>query len=237
MIKCLVIDDERFARELMEDNIRMIPFLELVAVCNNTTEALLVMAKEKVDLIFLDIQMPGLSGLQWLHAGILQSPMVIMVTAYEQHALEGFNLNVVDYVVKPVPFDRFLKACSRALNLHLLKNKQATQAPLDQKYLFVNCDYALTRIDMDQVTHIEGLKDYIKINLLNTEKPIVPRLSLNYMVEKLPASRFIRVHRSYIVALDKIVSVKKRRLYLPDADIPFTDNYSVELMKYITELS
>jgi DNA-binding LytR/AlgR family response regulator len=237
MIKCLVIDDERFARELLEDNIRMIPFLDLVGVCKNTTEAMTVMAKEKVDLVFLDIQMPGLSGLQWLQAGIIQSPMVIMVTAYEQYALEGFNLNVVDYVVKPVPFDRFLKACSRALDLHRLKNNQAAEASLDQRYLFVNSDYALIRIDMDQVTHIEGLKDYIRIFQLNTEKPIVPRLSLHYMEEKLPATRFLRVHRSYIVALDKIISIKKNRLYLPDADIPFTYNHSGELMKYITERS
>jgi DNA-binding LytR/AlgR family response regulator len=237
MIKCLVIDDERFARELLEDNIRMIPFLDLVGVCKNTTEAMTVMAKEKVDLVFLDIQMPGLSGLQWLQAGIIQSPMVIMVTAYEQYALEGFNLNVVDYVVKPVPFDRFLKACSRALDLHRLKNNQAAEASLDQRYLFVNSDYALIRIDMDQVTHIEGLKDYIRIFQLNTEKPTVPRLSLHYMEEKLPAARFLRVHRSYIVALDKIISIKKNRLYLPDADIPFTYNHSGELMKYITERS
>lgn len=237
MMKCLVIDDERFARELLADNIGMIPFLDLVAVCKNTTEAVIIMAKEKVDLIFLDIQMAGLSGLQWLQAGITESPMVIMVTAYEQYALEGFNLNVVDYLVKPVPFDRFLKACSRALDLHLLKNKQAAEPALDQKYLFVNCDYALTRINMDQVTHIEGLKDYIKIYQLHTEKPIVPRLSLQYMEEKLPGNRFIRVHRSYIVALDKIISVKKRRLYLPDADIPFTLNYSENLMRYITERS
>jgi DNA-binding LytR/AlgR family response regulator len=237
MMKCLIIDDERFARELMEDNVRLIPFLDLRGVCKNTTEALAVMAKEKVDLIFLDIQMPGISGLQWLQAGIIQNPMVIMVTAYEQYALEGFNLNVVDYLVKPVPFDRFLKACSRALDLHLLKNNRAAEAPLNEKYLFVNSDYALIRINMDEVTHIEGLKDYIKIYQLHTEKPIIPRLSLQYMEGKLPPGRFIRVHRSYIVALDKIISVRKGRLYLPDADIPFTDNYSRALMKYITERS
>jgi DNA-binding LytR/AlgR family response regulator len=237
MIKCLVIDDERFARELIEDNIRMIPFLELVAVCKQPNEAMLVMAREKVDLIFLDIQMPGLSGLQWLQAGIVQNPMVIMVTAYEQYAIEGFNLNVVDYLVKPVPFERFLKACSRALDLQLLKNNQPAETPLDQQYLFVNSDYALIRIAMDRVTYIEGLRDYIKINQLGNEKPVVPRLTLHYMEEKLPAKRFIRVHRSYIVALDKIISVKKNRLYLPDADIPFTDNYSGELMKYISERS
>lgn len=237
MIRCLVVDDERFARELIEDNIRLIPFLELVASCKNTEEAMKVMAVEKIDLVFLDIQMPGLSGIQWLNAGLLHQPMVIMVTAYENYALEGFNLNVLDYVVKPVAFDRFLKAANKAMELFLLKNKQEAQLPSETNTLFVNSDYSLVRINTDHITHIEGLKDYIKIYQLHTEKPIIPRLSLHYMEDKLPSSKFLRVHRSFIVALDKIISVKKNRLYLPDADIPFTDNYRAGLMEYIGQRS
>ncbi len=237
MIKCLVVDDERFARELIEDNIRLIPFLDLVASCKNTEEAIKVMAVEKVDLVFLDIQMPGLSGIQWLKAGLIHQPMVIMVTAYENYALEGFNLSVLDYVVKPVSFDRFLKAATKAMELYSLKNKQVLPVPSEQNTLFVNSDYSLVRINMDHITYIEGLKDYIKIFQLYTERPIVPRLSLHYMEEKLPSARFLRVHRSYIVALDKIISVKRNRLFLPDADIPFTDNYRAELMGYIGQHS
>lgn len=239
MIKCLVVDDERFARELIEDNIRLIPFLDLVASCKNTGEAMRIMATEQIDLVFLDIQMPGLSGIQWLQAGVMNKPMVIMVTAYENYALEGFNLNALDYVVKPVAFDRFLKAATKAMELYLLKNKQTIPAPAvsDQNSLFVNSDYSLVRINMDHITHVEGLKDYIKIHQLYTDRPIIPRLSLHYMEEKLPASNFLRVHRSYIVALDKIVSVKKNRLYLPDADIPFTENYRPQLMDYIVQHS
>ncbi|HEY0174869.1 MAG TPA: response regulator transcription factor [Pedobacter sp.] len=237
MIKCLVVDDERFARELIEDNIRLIPFLDLVASCKNTEEAIKVMAVEKVDLVFLDIQMPGLSGIQWLKAGLIHQPMVIMVTAYENYALEGFNLSVLDYVVKPVSFDRFLKAATKAMELYSLKNKQVLPVPSEQNTLFVNSDYSLVRINMDHITHIEGLKDYIKIFQMYTDRPIVPRLSLHYMEEKLPSARFLRVHRSYIVALDKIISVKRNRLFLPDADIPFTDNYRAELMGYIGQHS
>lgn len=234
MIRCLVVDDERFARELIEDNIRLIPFLDLAGSCKNTGEAMKIIAQEKIDLVFLDIQMPGLSGIEWLKAGVIHSPMVIMVTAYENYALEGFNLNVVDYIIKPVPFDRFLKAATKAIELHMLKHQQIEPAPAAQNSLFVNSDYSLVRINMDDITYVEGLKDYIKIYQLHKERPIIPRLSLHFMEDKLPSGKFMRVHRSYIVALDKIISVKKNRLYLPDADIPFTDNYRTELMEYIT---
>ncbi|MCX2480748.1 response regulator transcription factor [Pedobacter sp. MC2016-15] len=237
MIRCLIVDDEHFARELIADNIGMIPFLELVASCKNVEEAMRVMASEQIDLVFLDIQMPGLSGIQWLSAGLINSPMVVMVTAYENYALEGFNLNVLDYLVKPVAFDRFLKAANKAMELYLLKNKQVAAPSSDTNSLFVNSDYSLVRISMDNITHIEGLKDYVKIFQLSNDKPIIPRLTLHYMESKLPASSFLRVHRSYIVALDKIVSIKRNRLYLPDADIPFTDNYRPVLMEYIGQHS
>lgn len=213
MIRCLVVDDERFARELIEDNIRLIPYLELVASCKNTEEAMKVMAVEKIDLVFLDIQMPGLSGIQWLNAGLLQQPMVVMITAYENYALEGFNLNVLDYVVKPVAFERFLKAANKAMELYALRNKHEVQLPSETNTLFVNSDYSLVRINTDHITHIEGLKDYIKIYQIHSGKPIIPRLSLHYMEDKLPTSKFLRVHRSYIVALDKIISVKKKTAY------------------------
>ncbi len=238
MIKCMVVDNEHLARELIEDNIRLIPFLKLVASCKNVDEAIKTMVNQEVDLIFMDIQMPGITGIEWLKAGFINNPMVIMVTAYENYALEGFNLNVLDYLLKPVAFDRFLKASTKAKELYLLKNKQVpAYENTDQNSLFVNSDYSLVRINMDNITHIEGLKDYIKIYQLNADKPVIPRLSLHYMEDKLPSSNFMRIHRSYIVALDKIVSVKKNRLYLPDGDIPFTDNYRAELMEYIGQRS
>lgn len=237
MIRCLVVDDEHFARELMEDNVRLVPFLDLVATCKNAEEAIKIMAVEQIDLIFLDVQMPGLSGIQWLQSGLIQSPLVIMVTAYENYALDAFDLNVVDYVLKPVSFDRFLKAATKAFELFRLKYKQAAPVQTEQNSIFVNSDYSLVRINMDDISYVEGLKDYIKIYQLNTERPIIPRLSLHYMEDKLPSKRFMRVHRSYIVALDKIISVKRNRLYLPNGDIPFTDIYRPQLMEYITERS
>jgi DNA-binding LytR/AlgR family response regulator len=234
MIRCLVVDDERLARELVADNIGMVPFLELAGVCKNAVEAIDILRNEHIDLVFLDIQMAGISGIQLLQGGLIHVPMVIMVTAYENYALEAFNLDVLDYLLKPVPFERFLKSVSKARVQYLLKQKRQAD-PAEQQYVFVNSEYSLIRIDMEQITYIEGLKDYIKIYQLGKDKPVIPRLSLHYMEEKLPANRFIRVHRSYIVALDKILSVRKNRLYVEGAEIPFTENYREGIMKYIEQ--
>src|SRR5580658_3969752 len=157
MLRCIAIDDEDLALELLEDNIRKVPFLELVAACNNTLEALKVVQEQPVDLIFLDIQMPGLTGLQFIQSGLAASCMFILITAYEKYALEGYTLDVVDYLVKPVALDRFLKACNKALELYQLraKGKADTQnAPVD--YFFVNVDYSLLKIQKSDIAWIEG---------------------------------------------------------------------------------
>ena len=175
----MAIDDEELALELLEDNIRKVPFLELVAGCSNPLEAIKVIREHPVDLIFLDIQMPGLTGLQFIQSG-LASAMFILITAYEKYALEGFNLDVVDYLVKPVPLDRFLKACNKALELHELKTKSRAgdhMAPLAD-YFFVNVEYSLLKIQKSDIAWIEGLRDYIKIHLQSTPKPVLTRMSI-----------------------------------------------------------
>jgi len=235
MIRCLVVDDERLARELLEDNIRLIPFLELAGSCKNAREAMEILRAEEIDLIFLDIQMQGISGIQLLQSGLIQVPMVIMVTAYENYAIEAFDLNVLDYLLKPVPFERFLKAVSKARGQYELRQKPVVANPQEKQYVFVNSEYALIRIDIDQITYIEGLKDYIKIYQTGKDRPVIPRMSLHYMEEKLPAAKFLRVHRSYIVSLDKILSVRKNRLQVEGAEVPFTENYREGIMKYIEQ--
>lgn len=232
MIRCLVVDDERLAIELMEDNIRQIPFLQHVASCRNALEATELLEHQQIDLIFIDIQMPGLSGLQFV-AGMTKGPMIILVTAYEKYALQGFNLDVLDYLIKPVPFERFFKAANKAYRLYMLNNRSGEILPPVQDYIFVNADYSLVRINISDIRYIEGLKDYIKIFIDGEDKPIVSRLSLRYMEEKLPPEKFMRVHRSYIIALCRIKVYKKNKVILNGEEIPVSETGREALMNYM----
>jgi two-component system LytT family response regulator len=230
MLRCIAVDDEPLALDLLEDNIRQVPYLELLAKCRNALEATNVLRNEPVDLIFLDIQMPGLTGLQFIQS-MASKPMIIMITAYEKYALEGFNLDVVDYLVKPAPFERFLKACNKALELYKLKNQsvlpQAAEAEAD--HLFVNAEYSLVKVVLDEIILIEGLKDYIKIHLINN-KPLIIRMSMKAIEDKLPAKKFLRVHKSYIICVARITSIRKNLIHLGSLEVTVSDNYKEALL-------
>lgn len=225
MIKCLAIDDEPLALELLEDNIAKVPYLELVAACDNPIEAIKVLQREAVDLIFLDIQMPGLTGLQFIQS-LQEKPLFILVTAYEKFALQGFNLDVVDYLVKPVSLDRFIKACNKANELLQLKNKaRHPSAGSSPDYIFVNVDYSLVKVNFDDITYIEGLKDYIKIHLRSSSKAIITRMSMKSLEEALPASQFVRIHKSYVVSLKQVTAVRKNSVFIDAIELPVSDNH------------
>jgi len=224
MLRCLAIDDEPLALELLEDNISKVPFLELVGSCGNPLEAMKVLQNESIDLIFLDIQMPGLTGLQFIQS-ITEKPMFILITAYEKYALEGFNLDVVDYLVKPVSLDRFIKACHKARELHQLKTGKERGESNNPSYFFINVDYSLVKVVFSDIMWIEGFKDYLKIHLKSTSKPIVARLTMKSIEEQLPASMFIRVQKSFIVSKEHITAVRKNSVFINDIEIPVGDNY------------
>ncbi len=223
MLKCLAIDDEPLALELLEDNISKVSYLQLVASCSNPLQAMQVLQHEQVDLIFLDIQMPGLTGLQFIQT-LQQKPMFILITAYEKYALEGYNLDVVDYLVKPVALERFMKACNKAWELHQLKTKKFS-AGEQPAYFFINADYSLIKVIFSDIMWIEGLKDYLKIHLKSTSKPLVARITMKSIEEQLPANMFTRVQKSFIVSNEHITSVRKNSVFINEVEIPVGDNY------------
>ncbi len=225
MIQCIAIDDEPLALELLTDNISKVPYLQLVAACDNAIEAMKVLEQQPVDLIFLDIQMPGLTGLQFIQT-LKEKPMFILVTAYEKYALEGFNLDVIDYLVKPVALDRFIKACNKANEMYQLKTKpKPASTETNPGYFFVNVDYSLLKVVFDDITYIEGLKDYMKIHLKSTSKAIITRMSMKSLEDQLPAAQFIRIHKSYIVSLKHVTSVRKSSVFIDSIELPVSDNY------------
>jgi DNA-binding LytR/AlgR family response regulator len=230
-MKCIAVDDEPLALALLQDNIRQVPTLELVAACSTAMEALGVLNRQEVDLIFLDIQMPGLTGLQLLQS-LSVRPMVILITAYEKYALEGFNLDVIDYLVKPVPFERFLKACNKAVDYYRLKKNVTGESLTWPEYFFVNAEYGLVKIVFSEIRMIEGLKDYLKIHLGET-KPQIIRMSLKSIEEKLPPGKFFRIHKSYIIAISHVTAIRRNSVFLGDRELPLSDLYKDDLMREI----
>lgn len=235
-MNCIVVDDESMGRKLLEDNIQQLPFLNLVASCKNAFEAMEALSTHQVDLMFLDIQMPGMLGTQFLQT-LKEKPLVIFVTAYEHYAIESYALDVVDYLVKPASLERFAMATQKAFQLFQSKNQvpsskvEVIQAQDD--YFFVNVEYSLVRISIPQITHIEGLKDYIKIFLEGEKRPVLTKLTMKSIEAKVVEFNFLRVHKSFIVNLRKIEQVKQQRIKVGTYDIPISDSHISELMEKI----
>jgi DNA-binding LytR/AlgR family response regulator len=232
MMRCIIVDDEPLVRELLEDNMRQVPFLKLVKSCKSALEALETLQEEQIDLIFLDIQMPRLNGLQFLQS-LDHPPLVIMVTAYEKYAVESFNLQVADYIVKPFSFERFLKACNRAAELFRLKNSTMSSETVKNNDFFVNVEYTLVKIVAADINYIEGLKDYIKIYLSSTIKPVLTRMSLKSIEAKLPAGTFIRTHKSFLVAISKITTIKRDFVCIGTMEIPVSETFRENINKVL----
>lgn len=229
MMHCLAIDDEKLVLELLADNIQQVPFLQLVKSCRNVMEAAGVMQKEQIDLIFMDIQMPGMDGLSFLRS-LPHPPMTILVTAYDQYALEGYDLNVIDYLMKPVSFERFLQACNKANERYQLQQRsELTNKESEVDHFFVNVEYTLVKVVVADILYIEGLKDYIKIYVFSNTRPVITRMSLKSMEEKLPKDKFIRIHKSYIVSVDKITTIKRDLVYIGAIELPLSASFKPDI--------
>lgn len=235
ILRCLAVDDERLALDLLEDNISKVPYLEIAGRCKNAFEVIEQMQHQQIDLLFLDIQMPGLSGVEFVRTLNEQKPLIIFVTAYEQYALQGYELSIVDYLLKPVPLERFIQACNKAKEIFLLKaqtskNLEPIQYEMKDDSFFVNSEYSLIKIENQHITHIESMKDYIKIFLSTQPKPVITRMTMKAVEEKLPV-HFFRCHKSFIVNLQKVQSLRNSEVFIDKFKIPYSDNLREELMQ------
>lgn len=218
-ISCLIVDDEPLAQDVLNNYVKQTPQLDLMGVCNNAIEALEKMKLSRIDLIFLDIQMPEITGIDFLRS-LKDPPMVIFTTAYQNYAIEGFELNAIDYLLKPFSQDRFNKAVRKVEELSKLKEEQHQR---EDDYIFIKSDQKLQKVLYADIIFIEALADYVKIH--TPEKRYITLQTMKNMEEKLPDNYFKRVHRSYIVALNKITSLVGSAVELDEQKIPIGKNY------------
>ena len=235
LINTIAIDDEPLALQLVSGYIEKTPGLSLTGKFDNPLDAVDFMANETVDLIFLDIQMPDLSGLEFTRS-MIKGPKVIFTTAYEKYALEGFRLDVVDYLLKPFSYEEFLRSVQKALRLLKLEKKETlTQVDANNEFLFLKSEYKIRRINFNDILYIEGLKDYVKVYTRNEPKPILSLTSLKLLESKLPELMFMRVHRSFIVNLQKIDTIERSRIIFGKVYIPVSDQYKERFQDYINK--
>jgi two-component system LytT family response regulator len=234
-MNCIAVDDEPLALKLLADNISKVAYLKLVASCTDAFEAVKALEENSVDLIFIDIQMPGLTGLQFVST-LQNKPLVIFITAYKQYALESYDLAVVDYLVKPVALDRFIKACNKAKELYELKSlKQQPIAINTKEFFFVNVDYSQVKIIFNDIIWMEGVRDYVKIYLKSTNKPLLIRSSLKAIEQEVPSSKFLRIHKSYLLAVDSITSIRKNSVFINDMELPVGETFREDVERLMSK--
>ena len=229
-LNCIIIDDEPLAADLLASYAKKTLFLNLIGVFNSAVEGVKAIRENRVDLIFLDIQMPELSGLEF--AKILpKETKIIFTTAFSQYAIDGYKANAIDYLMKPISYDDFLDASNRALDWFQTTH-QAENASTD-RFIFVKSEYKLVKIMFDDILYIEGVKDYVKIYLNNDHKPIMTLMNMKKIEESLPKPEFMRIHRSYIVHMKKIHGIDRFRVVIGDAVLPISDSYKTILQDYL----
>ncbi len=231
-LNCITVDDEPLALGLVSAFVEQTPFLHLAGRFGNAVQALQAIHSETIHLVFLDIQMPDLNGMELArvlnHGAAVSQTKIIFTTAYNQFAVEGYKVDAMGYLLKPFGYEEFLSAALKAKNyFELIQETSAPSEPAEttENYLFVKADYKLVRIDFDSILYIESLKDYVKIHLAGNNKPVMSLSSLKAIEEKLPQGKFLRIHRSFIVAVNKIDSISKNAVHIGNLDISVGDLY------------
>ena len=239
MIKCIAIDDEPLALKKLVTYIKKIPYLDLVAQCHSATEAQTIIDNQEVDAIFLDINMPDLNGMDF--AKSLQDhskgPVMVFTTAYSEYAIEGYKANAVGYLLKPYGFDEFESAAEKVRDICEIRQQAAGEVSTqidDDGIIYVKSDYKIVRIDIEQIRYIEAMSEYLRISCEGKEKPVIVLLSMKKIEEHLPSNKFMRIHRSFIINLDKIIEVKKNHVVMAgDISLPIGDNYKDAFINYL----
>lgn len=232
-LNCLIVDDEPLARNLLKDYIGKVPHLTLVDSCSNPLEALDILNKKSIDVLFLDIQMPEITGISLLKT-LHKKPLVILTTAYSQYALEGYELDVVDYLLKPITLERFLRAIDK-VNQRVITSPAVESEPrtndIASPFVFVKDGTKLVKIMLDDVLYVEGLKDYVTIH--TKEKKVITLQRLKSLEDQLPADKFIRIHHSFIIAVAAIDVIHKSEVQIGGAIIPISDSYRKNFREFI----
>jgi DNA-binding LytR/AlgR family response regulator len=231
-IKTIIVEDEPLAREGLLNYIREVDFLQVNKVCEDALEANQTLALEKIDLMFLDIQMPKITGIDFLKS-LKHPPMVVMTTAYPNFALQGYELDVLDYLVKPFPFDRFLKAVNKAREFFQLKTKGPAPGPNELDYFFIKCDYRYEKIHFTDVLYVEGMENYVVIH--TAAQKFVTLLRMKTIEETLPASDFIRIHKSFIVSLRAISSIDGNEVIVAGKRLPISREKRNEILEKVVK--
>ncbi len=229
MIRAIAIDDEPLALEVIKKYVSDTPVVSLVGTFTDAIQALSFLKTQQIDLIFLDIQMPDINGIQFAN-NLKNRPFIIFTTAYAEYAVQGFDVEAVDYLVKPIKFDRFMKAVMK------VSKRLSTEVPektVEEGFIFVKSEYQMVKVFFNDIRYIEGLDDYIKIHLLGDLKPILSLMSLKGIIQKLPADQFMRVHRSFIIPLKSIVSIRNKIIYLDKVKIPIGDTYYSAVQEWL----
>lgn len=228
MIKCIIVEDETLAQQVIQSHLQRVDRFELVGICNNALEAETVLNKQEVDLIFLDIQLPGMSGLNFLRS-LQNPPLVVLTTAYAEYALESYEFNVIDYLLKPISFERFSKTINKIVDGRLFTQVEKNSLPVD--HIFIKSNSKFFKVNFSEIIYVEGMKDYLKVH--TADYKLITHQTMNDMEKILSSKQFIRVHKSYIVAVPYIRSIYGNSIEMEKVTIPIGNSYKDNVINLI----